>query len=350
MTRPFRSSTAAALLAFSLALAAPEAGAQAVDPDTLAAARALHDEAVAALDSKDYAAACPKLERVVQMIPQGLGARLTLAECYEGAGRLASAWKIYVGLEEAAAKEGQRDRQRIAGKKAAELRPKLGRLAVVVPEALRGVPGLEVRRGGEAVGAAVWGIEVPVDRGEHVVTATAPGKRGWERKVAVEDGAGVSVEVEALEDERPAAVAPPRVAPPPRPAGPPGPAVPPKGSEPNESAASRWGTQRIAGVVLAGVGVVGVGVGAGFGLRAIVKKNESNADGHCHDGNQCDELGFALREDGHTAGTVSTVMFMVAGSAVLWGTTLFLTAPRDKVGTGAEVAVGPQGILLRGSW
>ena len=78
MKASFRTSTAAALVALLAALTPLSAAAQEVDSETLAAAQALHGEAIAALDAKDFATACPKLERVVQMIPQGL----------QGAGRL----------------------------------------------------------------------------------------------------------------------------------------------------------------------------------------------------------------------------------------------------------------------
>src|SRR5262245_25783154 len=61
----------------------------------LTEAEALYDAATKAMDGNDYAAACPKLEEVVRLVPHGVGARLTLARCYEGAGRLASAHASY---------------------------------------------------------------------------------------------------------------------------------------------------------------------------------------------------------------------------------------------------------------
>jgi serine/threonine-protein kinase len=104
------------------------------------------------------------------------------------------------------------------------------------------------------------------------------------------------------------------------------------------------------GIIVGGLGVLGIGVGSVFGIRAIVKQDESNAEDHCHDGNLCDETGLALREEGHSAGTVSTVMFIVGGVALAGGVTLFVTAPSPASTTSAKVAVGPGGISLRGTW
>ena len=97
-------------------------------------------------------------------------------------------------------------------------------------------------------------------------------------------------------------------------------------------------------------GVVGIGVGSYFGLRAISKKDASEADGHCHDGNQCDDVGYALRDEGRDAGTISTVLFVVGGAAMAGGLTLFLTAPAAGGGVKAEVSVGLHGMSLRGTW
>src|SRR5262245_14421848 len=111
-------------------------------------AQALYEQAVAAMDKKDYASACPSLEEVVRLIPEGVGAKLTLAECYEGAGRLASAWTGYALAEAAAAKENQREREQKAHARAEALKPKLARLTIVVPEAVRALPGLAITRDG----------------------------------------------------------------------------------------------------------------------------------------------------------------------------------------------------------
>ncbi len=109
---------ATASLVSASALRASSAFAQPIDARTMATAQALHDQGLKALDAKDYATACPKLEEVVRLVPDGLGARLSLAECYEGADRLASAWTVYLFVESAAARTHQTSGPRPAGPRA----------------------------------------------------------------------------------------------------------------------------------------------------------------------------------------------------------------------------------------
>jgi len=47
----------------------------------------MYTEAVRAMDAGDYAKACPMLEKITQALPDGLGAKFTLAECFEEQGQ-----------------------------------------------------------------------------------------------------------------------------------------------------------------------------------------------------------------------------------------------------------------------
>src|SRR5690606_41903810 len=58
-------------------------------------------------------------------------------------------------------------------------------------------------------------------------------------------------------------------------------------------------TRRSSDLSLAALGVVALGVGAGFGLHADAKKEDSDA--HCNDRNVCNATGIALRDDAFTA-------------------------------------------------
>lgn len=337
MQRPARTRIVLPLLIALATLLSAEARAQPADPKSIAAAQSLYDEALKATKAHDYATACPKLEEVVRLVPEGLGAKLTLAECYEADGRLASAWGIYVQVEQVATQMKQPERQKLAAERSAALKPKLAQLTITVPAALASNPGLRVERDGVVVGTSQWGLEVPVDKGDHEVSVTAPGKKPWKKTVSVKaDGDRAKLEVGPLvaEEAQPAvtppassAVAPPRA---------PVPAPQPF-----------WGGQRIAGAVVGGVGIVGLGVGVGFGGLALSRKSASNAGGHCHDGNICDDTGYALRQDARSAGTVSTAMFVAGGVLAAGGAVLFLLAPRASR---AEVAIGPQGAFVRGVW
>lgn len=206
----------------SLTLIAHARGARAQPPGdaaSLAAGQALYEEATKAMDARDYAAACPKLEEVVRLVPQGIGGRLTLARCYEGADRLASAYTNYALVEAMAGAAQQLDRQREAHARAEALKPRVSRLTIVVAEGVRALGGLEVKRDGAVVGAALWGVPIPVDKGRHVVTASAGGKRAWQQTIDVTDNpASLTMPIDALADVIAAPVLPPPAVPPPPPA------------------------------------------------------------------------------------------------------------------------------------
>jgi hypothetical protein len=157
-------------------------------PENLAKAQGLYNEAVTAMEAKDFATACPKLEEVIRLVPEGVGAKLTVAECYEGAGRLASAWSSYIAAEAAAAVAGQTERQQKATARAAALEPRLALLAIKVPADIAAIKGLTISRDGKIVPAPMWGVNVPVDPGTRIVGVSAPGRIPWSSRVTAETG------------------------------------------------------------------------------------------------------------------------------------------------------------------
>lgn len=172
------------------------------DESQMQAAQTLHESAVAAMAKGNYDEACPKLEEVTRLVPDGLGAKVTLAECYEKQGKLASAWGQYVLVEQLAAREGQGERQRQGAEGAARLRPKLAYLTIKVPDVVLRMPQLQIKRGTQLIGAAQYNEAIPIDRGKHTVVAIAAGKKQWTIDVDIPaDGATLAVEVPVLEDD-----------------------------------------------------------------------------------------------------------------------------------------------------
>ena len=133
-----------------------------------------------------FAEACPKLVDSNKLDP-AVGTLLYLGECYERNGQTASAWGTFQAAADSARKDGQTDRAKVATDRANALFGKLSKISITVAETAR-VPALEVKRDGVDVGQATWGVDVPVDPGEHVVTAKAPGKKDWTRRVKIEAG------------------------------------------------------------------------------------------------------------------------------------------------------------------
>ena len=330
MTRLIRAGVVA-LAAFVVSAVARDGRAQTPgDAASITAAQALYEAATRAMDAKDYASACPKLEEAVRLVPSGVGARLTLGECYEAAGKLASAYASFGLAETMAAAAKQGERQEKAHNRAKALKPRLATLTIAVADDVRAESGLEVRRDGVLAGAAQWGIASPVDRGTHVVVAAAPGKSKWVKTVEVKtDGAALMVTVDALFPVASAEQLP---------------------AKEEDAAASLWGPQRLASLAVGGAGLVALGAGSYFGVLASAKQKQSN-DGLC-DGNQCDQAGLDLRTDAIHAANATTALLVVGGAAVTVGVVLFVTAPGSKsqATTALRIGVGPRGIVMGSAW
>lgn len=312
----------------AFAVVAAPSSAFAEQPDVEETARRLYDEAVQAMDNKSYASACPKLEEVLRLTPGKVGAKITLAECYEESGRLASALAAYRRAEQAATEAQQKERAEKARQGAAALEPRCARLVVVVPTAMRGLPELVVKQDGIPVSPEDWGVSKPVDRGAHIVTVTAKERTRWETRVQIEqDGQRTSVEVK---EPKPV----------PRLAGL-STLLPP--ATPDE-APSSFGAQRYAAVAVGASGLIAVGVGLGFGVKAWQMRDESN-DGHCDEYGYCNGLGLGIRQEGIAAGNVSTALVLPGIAAIGASVVLFLTAPRPKRGQ-AGISYGTYGMAI----
>jgi hypothetical protein len=196
---------AQATVALVLAVLAARGEARAEsDAERTARAAALYDEAVKAMAAKD-ARACPKLEEVVKLEPEALGALFLLAECYEASDRLASAWGAFLRVEAAAVKAGKRPMRDQAHERAERLKPSLAQLIIAVPEEVQQLPGLEIQRDGEEVRPATFGVPLPVDTGNHHLSVTAQGQKRVDIPFTLEeDGRNLTVNVRLPRDATPA--------------------------------------------------------------------------------------------------------------------------------------------------
>src|SRR5262252_2944627 len=248
-----------ACLAFTLTLNGP-ARAQSAGRNP-AAAQALYDEARRLVKAGNYQEACPKFKESYQLDPGG-GTLLNLADCYEKQGRSALAWSTFKEAAVVAQRDRRDDRVEFANQHIVALEKKLARITVLVAETAR-VPGLAVSVDGSPLGEAAWGVAMPVDPGQHVVRAEAPGRTPFVTTVDVPSAKAVreSVEIPALAAEP--ASAPPQAAR--------ATVAAPAAAAP---AADTSSSKRTVGWVVGGVGLVSIGVGTYFGLRAFSKWNE----------------------------------------------------------------------------
>lgn len=274
------------------------ASARAQGGDT-ATAEALFEQGKQLLRAGDAAAACPKLAES-QRIDPSTGTLLALAMCHEADGKLASAWAEFTSVQARARNENRPDREQAARGRAQALKPRLSTLEVRISPAIAAISGLEIKRDGTTLGSGAWNVVVPVDGGQHVVEASAPGRVTWRAT------ADVKTEGDA------AVLAVPMLA---------GAPIADKSTPSHPEPAASWTTMEWAGVGLGGVGVIGLGVGGYFLGSALSKKSESSKD--C-DGNVCGPEGSAARRSAVSRGNAATIFAIAGGALAAGGATLFI--------------------------
>jgi hypothetical protein len=286
----------AAATALSIAAATAPTRAQEGAP---AMAEALFDEGVALMKVAAYDRACPKLEESQRLDPGG-GTLLHLARCYEGQGRVATAWARLHEALRVARREGRTDRMEYAEREIARIGERVPKVVVRVAERTE---GLEVFVDEVKLGGAAWDAAQPVDPGVHIVRASAPGRRSFAADVTV-----------AERETRNVAIPPLAHAP----------------SAPSDSLASTsadGAAQRTLGWTLGGFGSVALVAGGVLGLLAL--DANSTADTLCPGTTPCgDPRGIDASSRAHSFGTAATISLVGGAALVVTGIVLLATAPR----------------------
>jgi serine/threonine-protein kinase len=115
--------------------------------------------------------------------------------------------------------------------------------------------------------------------------------------------------------------------------------APPDTSYPPDAPKSDGSTQRIIGLTVAGLGLVGIGVGSYFGIVAI--GDEKKADSECS-ATQCEtqaELNHST--DAHHHATASTIAFAAGGGLLAGGAVIYFTAPKKSASVGVTPLFAP---------
>jgi hypothetical protein len=243
-----------ALVALSTATARPARAAGDAPAPTVQAsslAERLFQDGRQLATAGDHEGACAKFEASWKIDPRAVGTLLNIAQCKEATGKLATAWGLY--REVAQRSRGTRpDRVELAERKERELAERFSSVVLEVTDHPR---DLAVTVDGLALDVGAWSSALPVDPGDHVVEASAPGYTNVVLRVTVRaEKQRVSVTVPRL--VRSAVVNAPASGP----------------SAPTAQAASR-GTRNL-GIVLTGVGVVTLGVGAYLGVDVLARADQ----------------------------------------------------------------------------
>lgn len=317
-----------ARLSFALALAtslvAAPAAAQPSGQD-IATAQALFDDGKRLMQAGKFDEGCPKLVESQRLDPGG-GTLLVIALCHEGQGKTATAWAEFgVALGEAR-KDKRVDRENAAMEHIKKLEPKLTRVRVIVADK---PAGLEVRRDDTKVGEAQFGTPLPVDPGDHVFTAKAPGKTTWTSKIPVKgEGATIDIQVPKLEDD-PFGVAAPAAAPGPN-AGPAPPIPSPprpdgKEKEPDDDIDATRKSRFTWVIVSGGIGIVSLGVGTALGASASSRWDDAKKA--CPNNTCTNPKDTVYGTQAGTRADIATVLFVVGGLGVASAAVLWLTMP-----------------------
>jgi hypothetical protein len=297
-------------------------------------AEQLYDEALALVDKRNYAEACPRFEESQRLDP-ALGTQFNLADCYEHIARSGSALRLFREVARAARSAGKSKLEASANGRAELLAARAPQLVIKLGAAEIGA--FVTIDGENAGGPSSWAEGIPVDPGEHVVEVVAPGKKRWRRTVGAGDGDRLTVEVPKLESAE-------------------GGVLDPKLSAPILRPHPAAKPMRIAGATTAGVGVVAAVVGTIFALDALSSRADARRLCDNVEPEQCrNEAGLPHWHDAKVSGNVSTVAFVASGVLVASGVVLWFAAPSPRPGptVGVAAKVGGDrdlGLGLRGTW
>jgi len=333
MRGPRRSNLVRFLPALTLAGAATVGPALAQQP---ASAEELFDRGMADWKAGRIEQGCAAIGESLRLDPRP-GTLFTLATCEAEAGHAATAWTRfgeYLSLFDRLPPDVQKhqgERPRIARAQRDTLAPQLSELTLLLSP---GAPsGTVVKRNGVVISEASLGSPVPVDAGQYVVTAEAPGVAVREQRITLAAGEKKTVSLTIT--------------------------APTPAPEPVESpdlGTAAWAT--------GGVGLAGLVLGAITGGMVLSRKSTLNA--HCgaavqsSDPTACDSAGLKAASGLSGLGVASTVGFVVGIAGVGTAVVLFVVEPKAPAGqssgeTWLSVGIASAGaaattLVVQGAW
>jgi hypothetical protein len=211
---------------------------------------------------------------------------------------------------------------------------------VVKDDADQDLTAVHVTIDGQTLTDRLDGVAIPIDPGAHRFTFSAAGRAKEERALVIREGEKDRHErvvlVSAGTPPVAAAAAPP---------------VPEAAPTAVEAPAKDGKAQRIAGVAVGGVGVVGLVVGSVLGFGAHSKYTNA-LNNECKNGqsNACTQPGVDDGKSAHSEAAASTIVFAVSAAFVAGGALLYFTAPKAGVTVAPTVGWQSAGVALGGRW
>lgn len=309
------------VLALVLVVApAPRAVAQLSGAEAKVAAEALFDEGRKLRADGRFLEAAEKFEQSQKLDP-GIGTLLRLADCYEQAGKLASAWANFRHAS-SMANASSDSRGELADERVEALEPRLSRLTVELGDDAW-LDGLVITRNDVTIDVSTVGVPIPLDAGTYRIVVDAPGHRPWSKTVDLtSEGQDEVVVVPDLVPSRPEPEPEP---PPPAPVD----VEPdPVGQEPADRGPVTHSKIHPGNWVALGLGAGAlIATGVGIGLVVDALSLDGQADDFC-DGTLCrDPRGQELSDQARVQANGATAAFVVAGVLAGGGLVTFLATP-----------------------
>lgn len=313
-SRPFSASFGVyALVAALLSSAAPALA------DEVQSAEALFQAGMSDMQNKRFVTACPALRKSYRAEPRA-ATLFYLAECEQGAGRLATAAATYDEYLErfdrlsATEQKQETDRENLASSRREALEKDLPFVKLSIPASAP--DGTRVTRipqgGGEPVVVAL-NVPLPLDPGEHVISTEAPGRPRLDKRFFIQKGERKNITLDlsppTVESAKQVRFGAP-LAPVPS-------FLPPL--NPGISA------RRVMAYTLGGIGVAGVLAGVVTGAVTLAQKRTITEN--CTELKLCNPAGESAKNTAKTLGIVSTASFIVGAAGLATGVVLYFTEP-----------------------
>jgi len=298
-------------------------------PEDVALSEALFREGKSLYQEGKFDVACPKLAESHRLDPGG-GTIVTLALCYEAAGKTATAWVVFGDALATAERDKRADRVKLTKEHIAALEKRLSYLTIeLAPEGI-GTSEFTLTRDGAIVARAALGTASAVDPGKHIINVWADGftphtinvdvgPDGDRKKVVIPPLVRVLEKpADPLPVEKPIekpiekAIETPKVV------------VPPvKVESPRRLSSGQIGT-----LILGGISAFGVGTGVYFGLQA--KSQHDEAVALCPVSPCPNEKGIQQNEAAKQSAAVSTGLIGAGLGGVAASIALWFIYPYDK--------------------
>jgi hypothetical protein len=317
-------------------------------------AEVLFNAAKTARAAGNFADACPKFAESQRKDP-AIGTALYLAECYEKSGKIASAWAQFRVAEDMA-NQRHDNRAALAKQRADRLSP--SKMTIVLSPEAKDVAGLEVKRDGEVIGSASFGLASPVDGGRHNIVASAPGKRAfeWSGDVAQQGGA-LTVTIPKLENGTAPVATGTVTAPIPTVTATATPTATATETPPPHDTGGGMSGVRVAGIIVGSVGLVAMGTSLIVNLveqsayNSVLIKNGGTCDDSatpikCTSQSQADTANNAVNISNY----VGTTLFISGAVLAAAGIVMIIVAPKSQPKANAALVFTPSigGAMLSG--